>query len=43
MTKSYFLKPLFDYLLKIESNDFFLISNHKALEIPQLSLSEKII
>jgi len=24
MTKSYFLKPLFDYFLKIESNDFFL-------------------
>jgi len=24
MTKSYFLKPLFDYFLKIKSNDFFL-------------------
>jgi len=24
MTKYYFLKPLFDYFFKIESNDFFL-------------------
>jgi len=34
MTKSFFLKPLFDYFLQIESNDLFL--NHIALEISQL-------
>jgi len=34
MIKSYVLKPLFDYFLKIESTDFFLF--FIAHEIPQL-------